>query len=98
MDKWKHEAKLRCEEGIKARFMQNVPLHSYLLNTKDKKIVECSNDKFWGTDIPMYEEDCLNPRKWTSQGLLGEILENIRASISDILGSNTAQDSMDTTS
>ena len=63
MAKWKDEAKLHCEERIKAKFMQNVPLHAYLLNTKNKKIVECSADKLWGNGIQLKEEDCLNPSK-----------------------------------
>ena len=97
MAKWKCEAKLHCEEGIKAKFMQNVPLCTYLLNTRSKKIVECSADKLWGTGIQLHEEDCLNPSIRAGQGLLGEILENICSSITDILGSNTQRNSMDTT-
>ena len=35
-DRWKTEAKTRCEEGIKAKFMQNNGIRSYLLNTGTK--------------------------------------------------------------
>ena len=86
--KWKIEARVRCEEGIKAKFMQNSGIRSYLLNTGTKKIVECCNDKLWGTGIPLYDENCLNPTHWTNQGILGEILEANRTSIHDIMGIN----------
>ena len=85
---WKTEARARCEEGIKAKFMQNIGVRSYLLNTEDRKLVECCNDKFWGNGVPLHQENCLDPNTWSSQGLLGEILQNIRHSIHDILGSN----------
>ena len=90
-DRWKSEAKTRCEEGIKAKFMQNSGIRSYLLNTGTKKLVECCNDKLWGTGTPLQDENCLTPSHWTSQGILGEILENIRSSIRDIMGINGHQ-------
>ena len=87
-DTWKSEAKLRCEEGIKAKFMQNTGIRSYLLNTGNKRLVECCNDKLWGNGIPLHDENSLNPTHWTSQGILGEILESVRDSIRDIMGIN----------
>ena len=90
-DRWKSEAKTRCEEGTKAKFMQNSGIRSYLLNTGAKKLVECCNDKLWGTGTPLQDENCLIPSHWTPQGILGEILENIRSSIHDIMGINGHQ-------
>ena len=90
-DTWKREAKTRCEEGIKAKFFQNSNLRDYLISTGDKKIAECCGNKFWGMGIPLYEEDCLNQSKWSQQGLLGEILVNIRTNISDIMGMNSSK-------
>ena len=87
-DRWKSEAKTRCEEGIKAKFMQNSGIRSYLHNTGAKKLVECCNDKLWGTGTPLQDENCLTPSHWTLQGILGKILENIRSSICDIMGIN----------
>ena len=95
--KWKDEAKVRCEEGIKAKFMQNDHLRAYLLQTDNKTLVECCSDKMWGNGLPIYQEHCLDKTKWTSQGLLGEILEKVRSYITDILGINTVRsESMDT--
>ena len=87
-EKWKTEAKSRCEEGIKAKFMQNSGLRLYLLNTGEKRIIESCSDKLWGTGIQLHDKNCLNPSYWNSQGILGEILKNIRTSIHDIIGTN----------
>ena len=92
-DTWKKEAKVHCEEGIKAKFYQNNDLHDYLINTGNKKIVECCSDKLWGNGVPLHEEDCLQPLKWSQQGLLGEILVDIRANITDIMGINSSKSS-----
>ena len=48
--------------------------------TGDKQIIESAKDKFWGTGIPLQDDDCLNPRKWLSRGpgIMGEILTEIR--------------------
>ena len=65
--------------GIRAKFQQNPNLMEILLSkTSSKKIVECSNDNFWGTGIPINKPECLNQSNWTSQGILGEILEEIQ--------------------
>ena len=51
---------------------------STLLNkTGNKKIVECTNDRLWGMGIPLNKAECLDQSKWTGQGILGEILEEI---------------------
>ena len=44
-EQWKTEAHVHCEEGIKAKYMQNIGLRSFLLNTGNKNIVECCKDK-----------------------------------------------------
>ena len=48
--------------------------------TGSKKIVECANDRLWGTGVNPNHDDCLNPEKWISPGILGKILEGIRDS------------------
>ena len=88
-NRWKTEAKSRCEEGIKAKFMLNSGLRLYLLNTGNKRIVESCADKLWGTGIPIHDENCLKPSYWNSQGILGEILENTRTNIRNIIGINS---------
>ena len=50
-----------------------------LLNlTEHKTIVESTGDRFWVTGVPLHRDDCLNRKMWMGQGLLGEILCEIR--------------------
>ena len=48
--------------------------------TGSKKIVECANDRLWGTGVNLNCDDCLNSEKWISPSILGKILEGIRDS------------------
>ena len=76
---WETHTKVCCMPGICAKFQQNPDLMEVLLSkTGAKQIVECSNDSFWGTGTPINKPDCLDQTNWTSQGILGEILEEIR--------------------
>ena len=45
---------------------------------RSRPVVESTGDWFWGTGIPLHRNDCLNRKMWTGQGLLGEILCEIR--------------------
>ena len=36
----------------------------------------CS-DRLWGTGIPLNDPTCLDPQKWITQGIMGQILEDI---------------------
>ena len=77
-NQWEMHAKAICTPGIRAKFQQNMELMSILqLKTGNKRIVECSNDNFWGIGVPINKPDCLDQSKWTTQGILGEILEEI---------------------
>ena len=49
-----------------------------LLATKDKIIVEATGSKEWGVGIPLEDEDCLDPDKWTGANQMGMILMQIR--------------------
>ena len=40
--------------------------------------MECASDRLWGTGLPLSDPDCLDRSKWISQGILGQILEDIR--------------------
>ena len=78
---WKKNAYQVCKPGILAKYLQNERARSTLLNTKDKSLAECTTDKLWGTGIPLHQQDTLNPRKWTGDGLLGKLLEECRTEI-----------------
>ena len=87
-EKWKDIARSMCEEGIKAKFLQNQPLRDLLLSAKGKDLAECCADTLWGTGVPLHEDTCLDKTTWKSQGLLGQILCSVRDYIDDILGTN----------
>ena len=46
--------------------------------TGTKRIVECANDRLWGTGIPLAHPDSLNSDRWITPGIMGKILEDIR--------------------
>ena len=78
-DNWRQVAKNMCQEGINEKFRQNPTLSEILLQTGDKKIVECSFDKHWGNGIPLYNRGCLDKRMWANNGgILAEMLETTR--------------------
>ena len=77
-DAWDDVAKSRCKPGIFAKFNQNPKLMESLLRTKNKTIVECAKDTLWGTGYALSNDDCLLSSNWHNQGILGEILEEIR--------------------
>ena len=80
--KWKEKAKELCFPGIMSKFEQNTGPLDCLLSTGGLKIIESSYDKFWGTGIPLRDDRCLMSRHWHTQGLLGQILEEIRHMLS----------------
>ena len=77
---WTMVAKDRCLDGLKAKFVQNPELLQVLLSTGSKLIVECSKDHIWDTGIPLYRWDCLHRKYWSGNGLLSELLMEIRDS------------------
>ena len=79
-EKWNNIAETLCYEGIRQKFIQNPTLMDYLLETGNKTIVEATYDNVWGTGKPLGHEECLNPTKWRSVGILGRILMKIRDS------------------
>ena len=74
---WANKAKDICKKGLEAKFMQNPRAMQALLETGQKKLVECTYDTLWGNGIPLHQPTCLNQHLWKKQGLLGEILQEI---------------------
>ena len=84
---WEENAKTKCKPGIFQKFRQNSCLRDVLIHcTGNKQIIESAKDKFWGTGIPLQDDDCLNPSKWLSRGsgIMGEILTEIREELRNI--------------
>ena len=81
-----------CYPGLQAKFQQNPhAMDTLIRKTGNKRIVECASDRRWATGVPLNDPNCLDETKWTSQGILGQMLESIH---NDIL--NCQRGSMDT--
>ena len=81
-DNWRQVAKNMCQDGIMEKFKQNPSIGETLLNTGNKRLVECSFDKFWGTGIILSNRNCLDKKLWANNGgILGEMLMKTRASL-----------------
>ena len=76
---WDIKAKDICKAGIRQKFIENKKPRDLLLSkTKGKKIAECTKDDVWGCGLALNNDKCLNSTMWTSQGIMGVILEEIR--------------------
>lgn len=66
-------------KGNLAKFSQNPELKSFLLNTKERILVEASPyDKIWGIGISSDDPKCENPEMWNGENLLGFCLMEVR--------------------
>ena len=77
-EKWDENAKALCIGGIRAKFIQNKNLLNTLLRTKGHILVEAAKDKVWGTGRVLSRDDWHDHTLWHSQGILGEMLCEIR--------------------
>jgi ribA/ribD-fused uncharacterized protein len=67
------------KEGNYHKFTQNPELKTFLLNTKERVIVESSPvDAIWGIGMASDHKDVLNPKKWEGLNLLGFALMEVR--------------------
>ena len=76
---WNASAKEMCFPGLLAKFRQNKGLAAFLINTGSKTLLECCYDKVWGNGYPLSDPKCIDPDTYDSQGILGEMLEEIRS-------------------
>ena len=76
--RWDSVAKELCQPGIQAKFEQNPDIMKVLLSTGNKRIVESARDTLWGTGFVLGSDECLDSSKWTTRGIMGAILEEIR--------------------
>ena len=78
VNRWEEIACSVCKSAIRAKFQQNpVAMDTLLHKTGQKQIAECTADCLWGTGLPLGDPACLDTSKWTSQGIMGQILESI---------------------
>ena len=67
-----------CQGGLKEKFKQNKDLQNLLISTSGQTLVEASWDHNWGCGLSITDDQILYCQCWYSQGLLGELLEEIR--------------------
>ena len=80
---WHKKAYRLCLPGVRQKFLSNdVPRQLLTTKTKGKRIAECSKDTTWGCGMAIHNEKCLDTSLWTSQGIMGEMLEEIRRELS----------------
>ncbi|WP_299107500.1 NADAR family protein [uncultured Tenacibaculum sp.] len=71
-------------EANYAKFSQNEALKEYLVNTKDRIIVEASPvDPIWGIGLAADNPNATNPTKWKGHNLLGYVLMEVRDRLSN---------------
>jgi ribA/ribD-fused uncharacterized protein len=67
------------KQGNYHKFSQNIDLKTFLLNTKDRILVEASPvDPIWGIGMASDHKDVMNPEKWKGLNLLGFALMDVR--------------------
>ena len=65
------------------KFSQNDKLLEYMLNTKNKILVEASPyDRIWGIGMKFNDPRALTPSEWNGLNLLGKCLMKVRQDLS----------------
>ncbi len=71
-------------KGNQYKFEQDPELRSFLINTKNRILVEASpRDRIWGIGMGNNHSDINNPEKWRGSNLLGYALMEVRDLITD---------------
>nr|WP_276576024.1 NADAR family protein [Oceanirhabdus seepicola] len=78
-DLWKRRRYSIILNGNYAKFLQNENLRQFLMQTKNRVLVEASPyDKIWGIGMSADNEKINNPLLWNGQNLLGFALMEVR--------------------
>lgn len=73
------------KQGSFHKFSQNADLSTFLINTKDRILVEASPvDAIWGIGIASDHKDVPYPEKWEGLNLLGFALMEVRDELREI--------------
>jgi ribA/ribD-fused uncharacterized protein len=76
---WNSQRTQIVVEGSWHKFSQHPDLGEFLLNTKERILVEASPvDKIWGIGLAADSEKAENPRRWNGLNLLGFALMEVR--------------------
>lgn len=76
---WSDQVESTTLEGLRAKFLQNSHLMSFLRETKPLLIGEASRNERWGVGMDLDNPELLDTTKWNPAGnLLGKCLMSIR--------------------
>lgn len=85
-EKWAQVAKDIVVKGNLHKFMQNIELCEFLINTGNKILVEASPcDTIWGIGMSERDEGVTNPHNWKGTNHLGFALMEVRDELNSIL-------------
>lgn len=78
-DKWDKQKYQIVKQANLFKFSQNKDLKEFLLNTKNRVLVEASpTDRIWGIGMSQSSENAKNPLMWRGENLLGFALMEVR--------------------
>lgn len=78
-DVWNGQRSAIVMRGNLEKFRQHPDLREFLLNTKERVLVEASPvDSIWGIGLAADSERAANPRHWNGLNLLGFALMEVR--------------------
>lgn len=78
-DVWDENCREIVIKGNTAKFSQNEDLKAFLLNTKERVLVEASPyDKIWGIGMSADDPNAENPALWKGTNFLGFCLMEVR--------------------
>lgn len=80
LDTWKSKGLDIVIEGNMHKFSQNDDLKKYLLDTRNKRLVEAREDEVWGIGISY--SDAIIGKRWKGANMLGQALEIVRERLS----------------
>lgn len=84
-DVWREHRYEIVKEGNFHKFSQNPELKEFLLNTKNRILVEASPvDPIWGIGLSEDNPDSQYPEKWQGQNLLGFALMEARDELTNL--------------
>ena len=81
-DKWLNSREEIMKDLVAAKFNQNEDLKRKLLATGNKKLFECTEDKFWGCNVPISKAKTLDPKQMQGKNVFGNILMDVRKKMS----------------
>ncbi|TMM51965.1 NADAR family protein [Maribacter algarum] len=78
-EEWDKQKYQIVKQGNMYKFSQHQDLKEYLLNTKNRVLVEASpRDRIWGIGMAQSNEKAQNPEFWRGENLLGFALMEVR--------------------